>query len=74
MTTDPTGRSSRQETCCDLCGDDVRIVNSVKDDFGSYTICAGCAELWTTYLMHHPSTHRRLSPGSKYPGNEFKTD
>ena len=43
---------------CDLCGGDLMIVNAVSDDFGSFSICVGCAELWTTYLMHHPAARR----------------
>ena len=62
MATDPTGRTSKPPMGCDLCGDRVRIVNSVDDAFGSFTICAGCAELWTTYLMHHPKPRRQRIP------------
>lgn len=47
---------------CDLCGCEVDIVNAVTDDLGTFSICAGCAELWTTHLMHHPNRMRRRSP------------
>jgi len=66
MTTDPMSRSPRPQASCDLCGSEVKIVNAVNDDFGSFAICAGCAELWTTYLMHHPRS-RRQAPEPPYP-------
>lgn len=43
---------------CDLCGTEITLVNDVSDDLGSCSICAGCAELWTAYLMHHPTVRR----------------
>ena len=59
---------------CDLCGGDLMIVNAVSDDFGSFSICAGCAELWTTYLMHHPRLARQLPAEPAYPRTEFEAD
>jgi hypothetical protein len=59
---------------CDLCGGDLMIVNAVSDDFGSFSICAGCAELWTTYLMHHPRLGRQFHADPPYPRTEFETD
>lgn len=44
----------RGDDRCELCGCEVNIISTVKDDLGSFSICAGCAELWTTYLMHRP--------------------
>jgi hypothetical protein len=58
------GPSENQGTHCDLCGCDVNIINAVNDEFGPYAICAGCAELWTTYLMHHPPA-RRYQPAEE---------
>jgi len=58
---------------CDLCGTEVRIVNTVDDDLGSFAICAGCAELWTAYLMHHPRP-RHVTAEPPYPRAEFEAD
>jgi hypothetical protein len=71
MTTDPTGRSSKPQTSCDLCGADVGM--AVGDDLWSFAICAGCSELWTTYLMHHQRS-RRQAPEPPRPRTEFGGD
>jgi len=61
MTIDPMGRSSRPRASCDLCGADLGI--AVGDDLWSFAICAGCSDLWTTYLMHRQRSPLRNKAG-----------
>jgi hypothetical protein len=72
MTTDPTGRGSRAQMCCDLCGSDLTIANAVGDDLWTFAICAGCTELWTTYLMHNP-TSRLSHPGEGRDAGDYRS-
>ena len=59
---------------CGLCGDIVTNARARGDALGSYLVCASCAELWTTYLMHDPRALRTSSAEPPRPRTEFEPD